>query len=62
MTDQADRIVKYGMPASESDKLVERHCEVATTRRAAAEDEFAHLLRAGPSLTRALLRLSGRGE
>lgn len=62
MTDHTDSIAKYGMPASESEKLVERHFEVTTTQRAAADDELAHLLRVGPSLTRALLRLSGRGD
>lgn len=62
MTDHTEPISKYGMPASESEKLVERHFEVTTTQRAAAHDEFAHLLRVGPSLTRDLLRLSDRDE
>lgn len=60
MTDHTDPIVKYGLPASQSEKLVERHFEVMTLRRAAAEDEFAHLLRVGPALAAGLRRINGR--
>lgn len=59
MTDHTDRIVKYGMPASESEKLVERHFEVTLTERAIADAKFAHALRQGPKLRAALDRLKG---
>ena len=55
MTD--DRIVKYGLPASQSEKLVERHFEVTLTERFIAEAEFARILREGPKLAAALDRL-----
>ena len=57
MTDQSDRIVKYGLPASESEKLVERHFEVTLLGRAVADAVFAHALRQGPKLRQALNRL-----
>lgn len=57
MTDKDDCIVKYGLPASQSEKLVERHFEVTLTERAIADAQFAHALRVGPELSAALGRL-----
>ena len=47
-------VVKYGMAASEQDKIVERHFIVMEEERALAALRFAHMLRVGPALSRAL--------
>lgn len=59
MTDHTEPLVKYGLPASESEKLVERHFERTLTERAIADAQFAHALRQGPKLSAALDRLKG---
>lgn len=60
MTDHTDRIVKYGLSASETHKPVERHFEVTTGRLAIADAHFVHALREGPKLAAALERIKNR--
>lgn len=47
-------VVKYGMGASEQHKIVERHFKVREEEQAIAGLRVAHMLRVGPSLSRAL--------
>lgn len=61
MTDPtADRIVKYGMPADDSERIVERHFAVALERRAFADAHFARAIAQGPKVAAALQRIKDR--
>ncbi len=52
--------MKYGLPDSESHKVVEVHFVVAEERKAYAEAHFAHALRIAPTLGAALALISSR--
>lgn len=56
--DNSPLIAKYGMPASESDRIVERHFVVMQERKLFRELHFAHALQAGSALSKALARIS----
>lgn len=53
-------VVKYGMGASEQDKLVERHFHVTEEEQAITAFHFAHGLRMGPWIERMLSRVRRR--
>lgn len=56
MTERLAPIVKYGLPADQADRIVERHFIDTLTEEAIREAEFARLLRLAPSLSAALRR------
>lgn len=55
-------VVKYGMGASEQDKLVERHFTVTQDEKAITAFHFAHALRIGPWLRSKLGWIPKRAE
>lgn len=50
MTERLAAIVKYGLPADQTDRIVERHFADTLTEKAIREAEFARLLRLAPTL------------
>lgn len=61
MSADEPRIAKYGMPASQSQRVVDNHFVVTQERALFKELHFQHALRVGPSLRAALDALAGRG-
>ena len=45
---------KYGLPASEADKIIERHFVVNHERKLLDDLHFAYAMRVGPGLAAAL--------
>lgn len=54
------RIAKYGMPASESQRVVDNHFVVTQERALIHQRHFEHALRVGPGLRAALNALAGK--
>ena len=54
-------LVKFGLPASEQHRIVERHEAVSRDRHIIADLHFAHMLAVGPALCAAFARV-GRPE
>lgn len=50
-------ITKYGMPASESERIVVHHFVVMGERKLLREVRLAHAIRSGPALSAALQRV-----
>lgn len=57
----SEPLVKYGLPASESDRIVERHFLLAREKKLSEELAFARLLHAAPKLSAMLAQLRQRG-
>lgn len=62
MSADEPRIAKYGLPASESQRVVDNHFVVTQERALLKELHFQHALRVGSGLRAALDALSGKGS
>ena len=60
MSAEEPRIAKYGLPASESQRVVDNHFVVTEERALLYQRHFEHALRVGPGLRAALDALAGK--